>query len=100
MSPSPGADRAPLRLGRRATDTVPTLLVGLAWSLAWYLPWQGWLEAFPWCRVALALVLFIVPGAWLVRALAPEGLMLSTSCRTEADARDLLREVERETASH
>jgi hypothetical protein len=72
VSPSPGADRgALLRLGRRATDTAPTLLVGLAWSLAWYLPWQGWLEAFPWCRLALALVLFIAPGAWLVRALAP-----------------------------
>jgi hypothetical protein len=33
----------------------------------------------------------------LVRALRPEGLLLSTSCRSEVEARDLLRAVEGET---
>jgi hypothetical protein len=38
------------------------LLLALLWILAWLLPWTAWLEAFPWVRVGLAILLFAVPG--------------------------------------
>jgi len=39
-----------------------TVVVILAWSLAWWAPWQHSLVGAPWLRSAIAVLLFSIPG--------------------------------------
>lgn len=38
------------------------LLFAVLWASLFFLPWQDWLEALPWIRLAITLTLFVVPG--------------------------------------
>ncbi len=38
------------------------LILALAWGAALFLPWAVWLTAFPWLRMIITLVIFILPG--------------------------------------
>jgi hypothetical protein len=38
------------------------ILIFVFWAFLWLFPWAIWLNAFPWVRIALALVSFILPG--------------------------------------
>lgn len=38
------------------------LLLALLWFAGWYLPWQVNLNPYPWFRLGIALILFILPG--------------------------------------
>lgn len=43
-------------------STLWIVLISLAWLSAWYLPWQGYTRPFPWFRLGVGILLFIVPG--------------------------------------
>ncbi len=47
-----------VRLPQLRREVIPWLL----WTFLWYVPWQLWLETFPWLRFALALAALIYPG--------------------------------------
>jgi len=40
-----------------------TLVMGVVWLILWFAPWHVWLDPFPWLRLGVVLVIFIVPGA-------------------------------------
>jgi hypothetical protein len=54
------------------------VILPIAWALFWLLPWAEWLDALPWLRSGLSLLLFITPGLSLSLLLARERFSLPT----------------------
>ncbi len=53
------------------------LLLPLMWVLLWILPWAGWLNIFPWLRLGISLLLFVIPG--LIVSMLLAGVRFSLS---------------------
>ena len=55
------------------------LLVSMVlWGLLWLFPWTTWLSAFPWIRLIVSMVIFILPGMIVSLLLADNEFNLPT----------------------
>jgi hypothetical protein len=52
------------------------LILALLWIFLWIFLWAIWLEALPWIRLAISVILFIVPGMTISLFLAGKRLSL------------------------
>src|SRR5215216_3844052 len=54
------------------------LLLTLPWILLWLLPWALWLDALPWVRLGISILVFAAPGIGLSLLLLGKQLNLAT----------------------